>query len=304
MRICRARGPDGAVRIAALDGERVVPLAASVEALLAARGAADPAGEAARRVPQETTAFLAASAHLDETVREAAARPAVVWPAGDCTLLCPLPAPGKAVGIGRNYGAHAAEGGLAAQEKPRIFLKAPSAAIGPGEPIRRPAGIEKLDFEGELAAVVGRPMTNVAEADALDHVAGYTVLNDVSARELQFDVTPPQTSFAKSMDTFMPTGPVIVTTDAIGDVTDLTVRTLVNGALMQEGHTGDLIFPVPVLLSYLSRFMTLHPGDVVATGTPAGVGHFRDPPVYLKGGDTVRVEIDGIGALENPVVEE
>jgi acylpyruvate hydrolase len=155
----------------------------------------------------------------------------------------------------------------------------------------------------ELAAVIGRRMNDVAEADALAHVAGYTILNDVSARELQFDVTPPQTTFAKSMDGFTPIGPVLVTADEFGDPQDAGLRCFVNGETMQEGNTRDMIFSVATILSYLSHFMTLEPGDIVATGTPAGVGHFRKPPVYLRPGDVVRLEIDRIGALENRIVE-
>jgi 2-keto-4-pentenoate hydratase/2-oxohepta-3-ene-1,7-dioic acid hydratase in catechol pathway len=182
-----------------------------------------------------------------------------------------------------------------------MLAKVPSSVIGPGAPIPRPARVTKLDWEVELAVVIGRVMKDVSEADALDHVAGYTILNDVSAREFQFDVSPPQTTFAKSMDGFTPMGPVLVTRDELTNPGDLELRCWVNGDLMQEGSTHDLIFPVPYILSFITRYVTLEPGDVVATGTPAGVGHFRTPPIYLKPGDLVRMEIPGIGVLENPV---
>ena len=217
------------------------------------------------------------------------------------TLLAPLPAPGKILGVGRNYRAHAAEGGLAAQENPRIFVKLASAVIGTGAAIPKPAAVRKLDYETELAVVIGRRARGVAESEALAHVGGYTILNDVSARELQFDVSPPQTSFAKSMDGFCPMGPCLATPDELADIGNIRLRGSVNGELVQDGNTRDLIFPIPRLIAYLSSYLTLEPGDVIATGTPAGVGAFRKPPRYLAPGDVVRMEIEGIGVLENRV---
>jgi 2-keto-4-pentenoate hydratase/2-oxohepta-3-ene-1,7-dioic acid hydratase in catechol pathway len=218
------------------------------------------------------------------------------------TLLAPLPRPGKILGIGRNYGAHAAEGGLAAQEKPRVFLKASGAVIGPRAPIPRPKRITQLDYETELAVIIGRPARDVAASEAAAHIAGYTILNDVSARELQFEVSPPQTSFAKSMDGFCPMGPCLATPDEFADPDDIHLRGWVNGEPVQDGRTRDLIFPVPELIAYLSSFLTLAPGDVIATGTPAGIGAFRRPPRYLEPGDVIRMEIAEIGVLENRVV--
>ncbi|HVM81657.1 MAG TPA: fumarylacetoacetate hydrolase family protein, partial [Stellaceae bacterium] len=173
-----------------------------------------------------------------------------------------------------------------------------------GAPIPKPKTVTKLDYETELAVVIGKRGRNVAERDALAHIGGYTILNDVSARELQFDVSPPQTSFAKSMDGFCPMGPCLATPDEFADVQDISLRGWVNGELVQEGSTSDLIFPVPVLIAYLSSFLTLEPGDVIATGTPAGVGAFRKPPRYLAPGDVVRMEIPEIGVLENRVDAE
>lgn len=218
------------------------------------------------------------------------------------TLLAPVPNPGKILGVGRNYGAHAAEGGLAAQENPRIFVKLASAVIGTGAPIPKPSGVTKLDYETELAVVIGRRARGVRESEALAYVGGYTILNDVSARELQFDVSPPQTSFAKSMDGFCPMGPCLATPDEFADPADIRLRGWVNGELVQDGSTHDLIFSIPLLIAYLSSYLTLEPGDVIATGTPAGVGAFRKPPRYLAPGDVLRMEIDGIGVLENRVV--
>ncbi|MGE0724653.1 MAG: fumarylacetoacetate hydrolase family protein [Alphaproteobacteria bacterium] len=263
-------------------------------------GAVVDAEEAAGRpLPRDMTALLAAGIG---PLRAALDRPLPSGiPVRSARLLAPVPRPGKIIGVGRNYGAHAAEAGLAAQEKPRLFAKVVSSVIGPGAPIPKPAAVEKLDWEVELAVVIARPMRDVPAERALDFVAGYTVLNDVSAREFQFDVSPPQTSFAKSMDGFCPMGPCLVTADEIPDPQRLDLRCWVNGVLMQDGNTADMIFPTPAILAHVSRYMTLEPGDVIATGTPEGVGAFRKPPVYLRPGDRIRMEIPEIGVLENTV---
>lgn len=179
----------------------------------------------------------------------------------------------------------------------------PSSVTGPHGPIEKPPIVTKLDWEAEIAVVVGRTMRDVPEDQALGYVAGYTLMNDVSAREFQFDVSPPQTSFAKSMDGFCPMGPWLVTADEIPDPGHLELSCRVNGTLMQDGNTHDMIFPIPLILSYVSRYLTLEPGDVIATGTPDGVGAFRKPPVFLQPGDRVEVACPAIGVLENAVVE-
>jgi 2-keto-4-pentenoate hydratase/2-oxohepta-3-ene-1,7-dioic acid hydratase in catechol pathway len=216
-------------------------------------------------------------------------------------LLAPVPRPGKIVGVGRNYAEHAKEVGTPAQEQPRLFTKVPSSVVGPGSVIKRPAVVKKMDFEAELAVVIGAVASNVARARALECVAGYTVLNDLSAREFQLDVSPPQTSLAKSMDGFCPMGPWLVTRDEIPDPQALDIACDVNGQPMQRGRTSDMIFPVDRLIEYISGFMTLEPGDVIATGTPAGVGAFRKPPVWLAPGDRIRIEISQIGVLEHSI---
>lgn len=216
-------------------------------------------------------------------------------------LLAPVPRPGKIVGVGLNYKDHAAEVGRPKQDFPRLFIKVSSSVTGPDSTVAIPPGIRKLDFEVELAVVIGQRASRAAESDAIGHVAGYTILNDLSAREFQFDVSPAQTSLAKSMDGLCPMGPWIVTADELGDASGLAVRTWVNGEKMQDGTTSDLVFPVAALVAYISRYMTLEPGDVIATGTPAGVGAFRKPPLYLKGGDRVKLEIDRIGTLETTI---
>jgi 2-keto-4-pentenoate hydratase/2-oxohepta-3-ene-1,7-dioic acid hydratase in catechol pathway len=216
-------------------------------------------------------------------------------------LLAPIPRPGKVVAIGRNYADHAAETGVKPFENPRIIAKLPSSVVGPGAVVRRPADVAKLDYEIELGVVIGTRTKLLPRAQALDAVAGYTILNDVSAREFQFDVSPAQTTFAKSMDDFCPMGPWIVTADEIPDPQNLTLQLRVNGELLQDGNTHDMIFDVARLIEYISRFMTLEPGDVIATGTPAGVGAFRTPPRWLQPGDRLRLEIARLGVLEHSI---
>ena len=217
-------------------------------------------------------------------------------------LLAPVPRPGKVVAVGRNYADHAKETGVAPFEKPRIISKAPSSVCAPGSRVRRPDGVAKLDFEVELAVIIGRFAQRVPIVQALEHVAGYSVLADVSARDFQFDLNPAQTTFSKSMDGFCPMGPWLVTSDEIGDPQTLDLRCHVNGQPMQHGHTADMLFPVARLIEYISTYMTLEPGDVIATGTPAGIGAFRTPPQWLQPGDHVRMEISRIGVLEHHIV--
>ncbi len=243
-------------------------------------------------------ALAAAAAHAQRASgKNAAAYPLLA----EVELLAPVPRPPKIVAIGRNYADHAAETGMKALEAPRIIAKLPSAVTGPGSVVIRPEGIAKLDYECELAVVIGRKTKNIARADALSAVAGYTILDDVSAREFQFDISPAQTTFAKSMDGFCPMGPWLVTRDEISDPQDLDLKTWVNDELVQDGSTREMTFSVALLIEYLSRYMTLEPGDVIATGTPAGVGAFRKPPRWLQPGDRVKLEISRIGVLEHSI---
>jgi 2-keto-4-pentenoate hydratase/2-oxohepta-3-ene-1,7-dioic acid hydratase in catechol pathway len=219
---------------------------------------------------------------------------------GPATIMAPF-LPGKILGVGRNYADHAKEVGGPKLTAPRIFLKPSSSVVGPGAAVRIPPAVTKPDWEAELAVVIGRPAWQVPEGRALDHVAGYTVLNDVSAREFQFDQPLAMTSFAKGLDGFCPMGPWLVTADAVGEPWDLEVTCHLNGEEVQRGNTHDLIFSVPALIAYLSRYMELQPGDVIATGTPAGSGHFRTPPRYLKSGDQLRLEVARVGILEHSI---
>jgi 2,4-diketo-3-deoxy-L-fuconate hydrolase len=212
----------------------------------------------------------------------------------------PLLRPGKILCAGTNYLSHMTENPKATRpEEPFIFAKLPSGVIGPHDPIVKPALTEQLDYEVELAVVIGRPMRHVPAERALEYVAGYTILNDVSARDVQFRNN--QVTLGKNFDTFAPMGPCLTTADAIPDPSRLRLRTWVNGELRQDETAAGMIFGIPELLARLSAVMTLEPGDVVSTGTPAGVGVFRQPPVFLQPGDVVTMEIDGIGRLENRV---
>lgn len=214
-------------------------------------------------------------------------------------LAAPVPRPGKIYGIGLNYRDHAAETGRPAPEVPFVFAKASTAVIGSGGKIRLPAVSPQIDWEGELAVVIGRRATRVARAEARDHVAGYTIMLDITARDYQ---QRSGHSIAKSFDTFAPMGPALVTADEIPDPGALDLRTTVNGETMQHSNTRELIFDVPYLIEFLSDCSTLEPGDVITTGTPAGVGVARKPQRFLAAGDVVRVEIERLGALECPVI--
>jgi 2-keto-4-pentenoate hydratase/2-oxohepta-3-ene-1,7-dioic acid hydratase in catechol pathway len=216
------------------------------------------------------------------------------------TLLAPVSWPQKVLAIGLNYADHARETGQTPPSSPITFAKMGNSIVGPGAAVTWSADASaEVDYEAELAVVIGRRASHVPVARALDHVLGYTCCNDVSARDAQF--RDGQWVRGKSFDSFCPLGPWIVTTDEIPDPQVLGVRCRVNGETLQSGSTADMIFGVAEVVSYLSRFLTLEPGDVIATGTPAGVGFTRTPPVFLRDGDLVEVEIEGIGCLANPV---
>ena len=221
--------------------------------------------------------------------------------AGSYQLLAPVRAPEKILAIGLNYADHARESGLEPPAAPLMFVKTTNSIVGPDDPIRyTEASSTQVDYEVELAAVIGRAARNVTVDEALSFVLGYTVCNDVSARDCQFADT--QWSRAKSFDTFCPLGPWIVTADEIPDPQALGIRCRVNGETLQDSTTAEMIFGVAELVSYFSRVMTLMPGDVIATGTPYGVGFARDPQIFLRDGDVVEVEVDSVGTLRNPVV--
>ena len=218
----------------------------------------------------------------------------------DVRLGPPVARPSKLICLGKNYLEHAQEGNFEAPEKPLLFAKAPSALSGPKDPIILPRSCGQVDWEVELALVVGREGKRIAPETAFDYIAGYTVMNDVSGREAQFG--DGQWFRGKSFDTFAPLGPALVTPDEIEDIGNLQLTATVDDQVMQTGNTGDLVFDIPHLMAYISEDITLLPGDVISTGTPAGVGIFRTPPITLAPGNVVTCRIDTLGELVNQVV--
>ncbi|MGD9396413.1 MAG: fumarylacetoacetate hydrolase family protein [Candidatus Thorarchaeota archaeon] len=222
-------------------------------------------------------------------------------PLKSVTLDAPISRPGKVVALGKNYLDHIVETGSDIPEQPVVFAKFSSSIIGPDEPISMPEVSSKLDWEVELGVVISKTCRNVSEKKALDYVAGYTIINDVSARDLQMG--DGQWVRSKSLDGFCPMGPCIVTQDELGAASKLKMHTKVNGVIKQASSTSEMIFKVPNIVSYLSKSFTLEPGDVIATGTPSGVGFVRDPPEYLKVGDQMELYIEKIGYLRNKIVK-
>jgi len=251
-------------------------------------------GEAWHRALQTILEAVAGSQHTLTFLETAST------PLEEVRLRAPIPRPGKIVCVGLNYESHRAEQGIQSPPRPVFFLKSGNTICGPGDSIVLPPNSTKVDYEAEFAVVIGKPGKQIPEGKVFEHIGGYTILNDVSARDMQF--ADGQWFRGKSCDTFGPTGPCIVTADEIPDPHSLRISLELNGRTMQDSNTGDLIFKIPFLVSYLSQSLTWEAGDLLSTGTPSGVGHFRKPPVYLRPGDTVSVTVEGIGKLTNPVV--
>jgi len=224
-------------------------------------------------------------------------------PMADVKLLPPIPRPGKILCIGRNYAAHAAEGGAAPPSYPEVFVRTPASLIAHGEPLIVPKASAKLDFEGELVMVIGKTCRHVSEAHALDVVYGWSLFNDGSVRDYQRMAS--QWTMGKNFDGTGAFGPDIVTADEVTPgAVGVQLKTRVSGETMQDANTNDLLFPIAKLVFHLTEVMTLHPGDIVATGTPEGVGYARKPPRWLAPGDSVDVEVEQVGVLTNPVAAE
>jgi acylpyruvate hydrolase len=306
MKIVRYSQNGHAPRLGCLEGDRVMDLEASYAAYLAKQGVVRAGAIAAAMFPHDSTrGFLEGGVASQEALgkMQQAAKSggfqAVTAPAASVRLHAPIADPGKFICIGLNYKDHAAETGNAAPKEPPIFPKWNSAILDPGEPILRPRGEKTLDWEVELGVVIGKTARYVSKEQALDYVYGYTVINDVSARDFQFLTS--QWAAGKISDTLAPVGPYIADRSEIPDPHVLDLKTWVNGTLMQDGNTKNFIFDVRYLVSYLSGLITLSPGDLIATGTPAGVGFSRKPQITLQPGDKVKVDITGLGSLENPV---
>jgi len=256
-------------------------------------------------LPTSVRALLEGGPALLQAAARVAEHPrAVSYPAAEARLLPPIPDPQKIICVGLNYRDHAAETGAAIPREPVLFSKFATALIGNGEAIVLPAVSKEVDFEAELVLVVGKKGRHFREDSALDYLAGYTIGHDVSARDWQLKKDGKQWLAGKTFDTFAPTGPVLVTRDEVPDALSLGIRLRLNGHTMQDSNTRQMIFSPAAVLAYVSQVVTLLPGDLVFTGTPPGVGVARKPPVYLKGGDVVEVEIEGLGTLRNPVVQE
>jgi 2-keto-4-pentenoate hydratase/2-oxohepta-3-ene-1,7-dioic acid hydratase in catechol pathway len=233
--------------------------------------------------------------------KESIALASITKPVSVVRLTAPIPNPGKIVCVGLNYLDHCLEQKIDVPKSPVLFAKFPSSVIGNQESITWPEGLtDQVDYEAELAIVIGKQARNVSISQAYEYIAGYTIINDVSARDIQF--SDGQWVRGKSLDTFCPMGPWLVTPDEVVDPHNLSVRCWVNEVLLQDSNTKMMIFKIPDLISFISRSFTLYPGDVISTGTPHGVGVFRNPPIFLNPGDVVRLSVEGLGDLCNPVV--
>jgi acylpyruvate hydrolase len=306
MKIVRFSRNGHAPRLGCFLGpDRVMDLAATCAVHLAGKGVVRAREIAAALFPQSTRGFLEGGVTAQDMLADLMAASTtgslqpVAHPVGSVRLHAPITDPHKFICIGLNYRDHAAEGGNPVPKEPPIFPKWANAILDPGEPILRPRGENTLDWEVELGVVIGRTARYVPRARALDYVYGYTIINDASARDFQFHTS--QWAAGKIGDTLAPVGPYIADRSEIPDPHVLELKAWVNGTLMQNGTTRNFIFDIGYLIEYLSKIMTLDPGDLIATGTPAGVGFSRKPPIVLRPGDTVRLEITGLGTLENPV---
>lgn len=253
--------------------------------------------------PDDPIALLAGGTAMLRDVAAAAARATQRLPAAGLKRLMPIAVPGKVICIGLNYALHAKEGGNPIPDYPAVFLRATTSLVGPDAPMLRPGCSTKLDYEAELAIVIGRPARNVTEAQALDHVAAYSLFNDGSVRDYQRKST--QWTMGKNFDATGAFGPELVTADELPPgAAPLRISARVDGVTVQDSTTGDMIFSVARIVSILSEVMTLEPGDVIATGTPSGVGYARTPPLFLAPGMTIEIEVEGIGVLANTIADD
>lgn len=300
----------GEPRLGAVVGEQVIDLNAAYQYWQECGGVPRAKELAAAVLPPDMVEFLSGGepslAAARETLRRVTALEGtplaargIVYPLRAVTLRAPVPRPTKLILVGLNYRDHAEEAKMKIPEEPTLFSKYAQSVIGPGEAIRIPKVSDKIDYEGEFAFVIGKRGKDIARERALEYVAGYTIVHDVSCRDYQMRTG--QWMIGKTFDTFAPMGPYLVLKDEIPDPHNLDLTLTLNGQVMQHSNTKNLIFNVFDLVAYMSQVFTLEPGDVVSTGTPAGVGFARKPPVFLKPGDVVRIEIAGLGVLENPV---
>ena len=277
----------GQRRLGARSGDSIIDLSA-----------ADPS------IPSTMKEFLEAGDNAISVAQTVVDSGTHAISATDVIIHAPIDNPEKIICIGLNYADHAAESSLPIPDEPIVFSKYASSIIGPDENIVAPSASSQVDYEVELVVVIGKSGRNISEEDALDHVAGYMVGHDVSARDYQLEKPGAQWMMGKTFDTFAPIGPDLVTADDVPDPHNLGIRCILNGETVQDSNTSQLIFGVPKLIAYLAHVFTLTPGDLIFTGTPPGVGMAREPQLWLKHGDHVICEIDGLGRLENPVISD
>jgi 2-keto-4-pentenoate hydratase/2-oxohepta-3-ene-1,7-dioic acid hydratase in catechol pathway len=290
----------GRAQIGALWDDQIVDLKRADCA--AANGDEEPFPNTMIALLERGDRGLARARAAVEFVKRAEVAAPYLHPLASVTLLAPVQRPMMVIAVGLNYGGHIQETGIARSDYPVFFHKTAGSLLGADGTILIPPITKEVDYEGELAVIIGRTAKHVPPERALDYVAGYANANDVSARDLQFRTK--QYASGKMPDTFCPLGPALVTRDEIPDPNDLNLTTTLNGEVMQQAHTGTMLFDVAALISAITEFATLHPGDVILTGTPEGVGFTRTPPVYLKAGDVVTVEVEGLGILTNTVADE
>jgi acylpyruvate hydrolase len=307
----------GVRRVGLLAGEHVIDVNRAYVALLARHGDPHAAAMAEALVPADMISLLEAGERALTAIREAVVyvregldsadrgealqHDGVVFVLSEVTLKAPVPRPGKLILLGLNYRDHAEETGQRIPEVPTLFAKYHNSVVGPGAAILIPRVTEQIDYEAEFAFVIGRRGRQIPRERAMDYVAGYTIINDVSARDYQFVTS--QWMVGKTFDTHCPMGPALVLRDEVPDPHNLDISLSIAGEVLQRSNTNQLIFKIPETVEYLSQVMTLEPGDVISTGTPAGVGFTRQPPRWLRPGETVRIEIAGLGVLENPVIK-
>jgi 2-keto-4-pentenoate hydratase/2-oxohepta-3-ene-1,7-dioic acid hydratase in catechol pathway len=303
----------GREKFGVIDGDRFIDVPRAYAAHLAAKGVPHATALAEAVLPPDLLAYFESgedgAAALREAVEYAAGlgtaeayREGILVDRAEARVLVPIPRPPKIVCVARNYAKHAAEANLVISEIPILFPRFAATQIADGEPIIVPTVSKEVDWEGELAVVIGRGGRHISKERAFEHVGGYTILNDVSVRDYQFRVT--QYTGGKNFHASAPVGPHITLPDEGLDPHNLRITTTVNGVVKQDATTAEFIFDIPTLIEHISEFIQLEPGDIVATGTPAGVGFKRQPPEFLVDGDVVEVSVEGIGTLTNPVRDE
>ncbi|WP_350351664.1 fumarylacetoacetate hydrolase family protein [Microbacterium sp. A8/3-1] len=303
----------GLERLGVLRGEDYIDANRALAASYAAAGKPNSAALADAILPVDALAFFRggettldalaeAVAYVDAVDDEAARRAGLLVSVSETTTLVPIPNPPKIICVARNFGKHAVEAGLAISEIPILFARFAATQVADGAPVVVPAVSDQVDWEGELAVVIGTGGQHISQADAFAHVAGYTIFNDVSVRDYQFRVT--QYTGGKNFFASGPIGPTITLVDEGIDPHDARIVTRLNGEVMQDASTEEFIFDIPTIIEHISEFIPLEPGDIIPMGTPAGVGFKRTPPVFLRAGDVIEVTVEGLGTLRNPVIAE